>query len=131
MRAFRVLIADPDPLLLAACRIFLVGQAIDLTAVTIASECWALAQDRPPDLLIIDPELPGFHLKDVLPTGRPGREPAQPPLLLLVRPELLPEQVPCRPDMAILLKPVPPALLALIIGTVARAGHLYPVEVEC
>src|SRR5262249_11270926 len=56
MHAFHVLIANADPLLMAACQLFLVGQQVDVTAVTTASACRASIQHQTPDLLVIDPE---------------------------------------------------------------------------
>jgi CheY-like chemotaxis protein len=121
MRAFQVLIADPDPMLLAAYRILLVGQDVDLTAVSSASRCLDRARQQPPDLLIIDPELPGFHLDDFLPPVEPDGGRGGPLLLLTVRPELLQEEVPHTPGIAVVFKPISPALLAQIIGSVAQS----------
>jgi DNA-binding response OmpR family regulator len=130
MRAFRVLLVERDPMLLAACRTVLVGQAVDLIAVTTADECLACLLRTPPDLMIVDPELPGLVLNDILlqPTQDDGQ--AQPLVIFTVQPDRVPGQVANHPGVRLLLGPVTPALLAQIIGAVAQAAPMPLVEVD-
>jgi hypothetical protein len=129
MPAFRVLIADPDPLLLAACRVFLVGQDVDLTAVTTASAAQTCTQAEPLDLSIIDPELPGFRLDDFLPSEQPDGRRGQ--LILAVHPDQVQREWLCHPGVALLPRPASPALLALLISSFAQAAQACTVEAEC
>jgi DNA-binding response OmpR family regulator len=119
MRLFHVLMAHTDPMLLAACRLFLVGEEVHLTAVADAAAARAALDHDPPDLLVLDSELPGLDLEKWLPRGNSDG----PQLILIVRREALPDDLPRGSRVAVLLEPVSPALLALIVGTIARSPH--------
>ncbi len=118
MRHFHVLIADPDPLLPVACQLFLVGQEVELTAVANGTAYRQALQRGLPDLLVVDTELPGLDFDELLRAGPDG-----PPLILTARPEALPGELPHGSQVGVLFKPFSPALLALIVGTIAHSPH--------
>ena len=87
----RVLIADPDELLLAAYRAFLTTEGIEAVTVTNGPDCLAALRESPPAVLIV--------------TSNPARVTAA------ARPT----------DYALLIKPVAPALLARIVRTLMES----------
>ncbi len=120
MRAFHVLLAEPDSLLLAACRFYLVGQNVQLTGVATGAACQDRLGRERPDLLILDCDLPGPPPEEWL--FPPGQ--TRPPTILLVRPGPETEGRLNRPGLTVILKPISPALLALLIGSIAPANGL-------
>jgi CheY-like chemotaxis protein len=117
----RVLIADPDEMLLAAYRAFLAGEGVEVRTVTNGLECLDALRHGRPDVLVLDPDLRWGSGLDVL--ALLGEDvPAAPVLILTSRPEQVAESaVPVR-DYALLIKPVPPAVVAGVIGTLAESG---------
>jgi DNA-binding response OmpR family regulator len=120
MRAFRVLLADPDPLLLAACRFFLVGHHVQLTGVSSGIDCQDQMGRERPDLLIVDCDLPGPPPEQWL--FAPGTD--QPPVILLLRPRPDRDHLLCHPGLTVLLEPVSAAQLALLIGSLAQPNDV-------
>src|SRR5947209_5494134 len=113
----RVLIADPDPLLRAAYAAFLVPEGFEVATAATAAECLAEARRRTPDLLVIDPELPGG-------LGGMRDDPALPevPALILTRrsPAVVAEVRPPLRGYAVLMKPVAPGELARLVSAVSE-----------
>jgi CheY-like chemotaxis protein len=69
MSMFHVLIADPNPLLLAACQFLLVGQGVEVTGVTNAHAFASCLEQFAVNLIVVDPEMPGLQLEKVLHPG--------------------------------------------------------------
>jgi DNA-binding NtrC family response regulator len=115
----RVLIADPDELLLAAYRAFLTTEGIEAVTVTNGPDCLAALRESPPAVLILDPELPaGSDVLELLARG--GDVPAVPVLIVTSNPARV--TAAARPtDYALLIKPVAPALLARIVRTLMES----------
>jgi DNA-binding NarL/FixJ family response regulator len=117
----RILIAEPDELLLAAYRAFLAAEGVEVLAVTNVPDCLVMLRKEAPDLLILDPEPAweaGAEMNALL--GEAKGRPAVPVLLLTSHPEKAAEAAyPAR--CGILIKPVPPALVACIVRTLAES----------
>jgi CheY-like chemotaxis protein len=116
----RVLIADPDEMLLAAYRAFLAGEGVDVRTVTNGLDCLDALRRGQPDVLVLDPDLPRGSGLDVLAVLGENIPPV-PVLILTSHPERVTESgVPLR-DYALLIKPVPPAVVAGVMGTLAES----------
>lgn len=117
MRA-RVLIADADPLLLAAYEAFLIAEGFAVTTARTGLGCLAELRRQPPNLLVIDPELPWGSGLGVLALMRDDPTVPRVPVLILSNhsPALLAEVRPPLRGYALLLKPVAPS----VVGRLAR-----------
>jgi DNA-binding response OmpR family regulator len=100
----RVLIADGDGLLLAACRAFLAAEGVEADTVTNAPDCLAALRGPSPALLVLDPAFPDAGSVLAAAAGRGV------PVLLLTADPAVAARRPA--DCAVMLKPVVPALLA-------------------
>ena len=117
----RVLIADSDEMLLAAYRAFLAGEGVDVRTAANGLDCLEGLRRGRPDVLVLDPDLGWGSGLDVLAVM--GEDvPAVPVLILTSRPEQVAESAVSLRDYALLIKPVPPAVVAGVIGTLAESG---------
>jgi DNA-binding NtrC family response regulator len=115
----RVLLTDANPVLLSIYRAFLVDQHLEVRTASSARECLEVLRQWRPALLVLDTELPDRGSLDVL-AGMQQDDPV--PVLLISRESILAlEEVALR-DYAMLIKPVPPTVLADIIRTFADPG---------
>jgi CheY-like chemotaxis protein len=124
MAPFRVLIADPDVVLLSAYHLLLVGQDIELRTAGTGPACREALQNQPPDLLVLDPQLPGLRPEEYL--ACPDQNGVSAPrsvLLLAASDEVLPQDLLCHPGVTILFKPVCPVWLAGAIESFARSNR--------
>jgi DNA-binding response OmpR family regulator len=129
--SFRVLIADPDPLLLSAYRLLLVGQDIDLDTACTAPACREALQRQPPDLLVLDLELPGLRLDEDLPRPNENGTPSGPLVILTARQDALPDDLLSHPGVTLLFKPVCPGWLIGAIEAFARSSRLASTSAAC
>lgn len=115
----QVLIADPDELLLAAYRAFLVAEGFEVIAVTSGLACIEVLRRRSVIALILDSELPWGSGVGVLDLLKQERISLPPVLLLTSRPARIVEStIPVR-DYALLIKPVAPSTVAHVVSTLA------------
>ena len=121
MRLLRVLIADEDPLLLSAYRTFLAGEHIELTTTISAEVCRAIFRLQPPDIFIVDPQLPGLNIMELLAVNKDRQQVEGPELIFTVRQEALNDELLARPHLTIMFKPVRPYQVAGIVGQFARS----------
>jgi DNA-binding response OmpR family regulator len=114
----RVLIAAPDPLLLAAYRVFLAPEGVEVVTAATRSECLAALQGTRPDLLILDAQLLNETTGDAPELFGQTGEPAIPLLILTADPEAWTWREVPPVDYGLLIKPVGPAALAGLIHAV-------------
>ena len=120
--SLRVLLTDADTILLSLYRAFLVDQRIEVRTASTALECGEALRQWRPDVLVLDADLPwSFGPAGVL--ARMREDPTVPvvPVLLVAAATVVDEAVPIR-DYALLIKPVPPTVLADVIRTLADSG---------
>jgi DNA-binding response OmpR family regulator len=123
----RVLIADPDKLLLAAYRAFLAAEGVQVVTVANGPDCLAALRQATPDVLILDPELPGEAGVGIMRRMREGDVPAVPVLVLTAHPEVISEGGAPSHDYALLLKPVRSATVIGVIRSLAESAlHRTP-----
>jgi two-component system response regulator MtrA len=117
----RVLIAEPDALLLAAYQAFLAAEGVQTVAVTNGVDCRAALRQCPPDVLVLDSDLalgPDGEGLDLL---REAREASAVPVLILTsHPEDLTRGGVPLGDYGLLIKPVPPATVAGVIRSLGE-----------
>lgn len=117
-----VLIADADSLLLSAYRAYLVD-GIEVRTVTSGLACVEELRRRRPDVLVLDADLPWGSGLGVLAVMREDPTiPFIPVLLMTTRlADLAGQVIPIR-DYALLIKPIPPVVMARLIFTLADSG---------
>ncbi|CAN5323464.1 hypothetical protein BH10PLA2_BH10PLA2_14480 [soil metagenome] len=123
-----VLIAEPDELLAAAYRAFLVVEGFDVIWVDNGPDCLDQVRARVPQALIVDAELPWNSEEGVLEILSNDVDASQIPVVLLtVSPSVLGQQG--RGIVAItLLKPVMPSRVARTLRELLEAGELVQVK---
>jgi DNA-binding response OmpR family regulator len=117
----KVLIADPDELLTAACRAFLAAEGIEVVTVTNLPDCRAALRRAAPDLFILDPEVAwqsGAEIQELL--GDDVERLAIPVLLLTSRPEKVAQEHHSA-HCGLLIKPVSPAAVARLVRALAAS----------
>ena len=114
----RVLIADADELLLAACRAFLAAEGFDTATAASAPDCLDALRRDPPDLLLVDSELP--QGSRVLARVREDPDlPAVPVLILTGQPAPLIEMGPPA-RCALMIKPISPSAVAQLVRSLGE-----------
>jgi CheY-like chemotaxis protein len=113
-------------LLLAAYRAFLAAEGVQTTTATNGPDCLAALCRGLPDVLIIDPELLGDAGAGILARLGQADLPPVPALILTTHPDEVARTPSPLPDSMLLLKPVPPAMLAGLIRILVESGsHLH------
>lgn len=115
-------------MLRAAYQAFLTAEGLHALAVTNGGDCLAALRQAPPDVLIIDPELPegaGGALLDVL--RQAGEAPAVRVLILTSHPETVTAEALPGSDYGVLIKPVPPATVAAVVRSLGEAELIHAV----
>ena len=117
-----VLIADADPLLLSAYRAYLL-EGVEVRTATSGLTCLEELRRWRPDVLVLDADLPWGSGLGVLAVMRDDPTlPLIPVLLLTARPADLAEQIIPIRDYALLIKPIPPVVMAGLIFALADSG---------
>lgn len=112
----RVLIADPDDLMLAAYEAFLAGEGFLIQTVSTALDCLTALREAPPDLLVIDPDLPwGSGMGVLVLMEQEPDLPCVPAIILARQIEPVLHKGPLLREYAILLKPTSPGIVAAAI----------------
>lgn len=120
-----ILLAERDVVLAAAYEAYLVAEGFRVATATTALECLEILRRSPPRLLVLDPELlwgGGLGILAILAEDR--TLPVVPVLVLTDRPdEVASELVASRP-IALMLKPIAPAVLASLVRTICQTVNV-------
>lgn len=118
----RVLIADPDKLLLAVYRALLAATGVEVITASNGRDCLAALRGAAPDLLVIDNDAP-WNSGDEIATLLDDAVANWPVAVLLVTADLekFTAANTSSPGYRLLIKPVRPATVADVIRTLAEA----------
>jgi DNA-binding response OmpR family regulator len=117
-----VLVADTDELLVAAYRAFFVVEGFQVNWVTDGVSCLESLRQHPPEVLILDAELPWGGSSGVLEVMRQDSTIAFVPVVLLTaQPSALPTPGAGVNAPVTLLKPVVPSSIAVLLRNLLDA----------
>lgn len=117
----RVVVADANEMLLAACRAFLTAEGFEVVTVTNGLDCLEALRHGDPCALVIDPEIPwgGFGVLNLM--HEASDVPSVPVLILTSHPELITESVLPSVEYTLLIKPVTPSTVARFVQTLVES----------
>ena len=116
----RVLIADPDEALLDSYRAYLSRKSFEIATATTGRSCLFMLREFRPDVLVLEPDLPGDWGTKLLELMRNDRNVPCVPVVILTRNDHAADQFPVRQSY---VKPLSMTRLVETIRQAAETAH--------